>query len=70
MNYYSIEFFKQHLKELRSSVRHAKKLYSKAQYLDNISSKIDVLLEYVKDRETSNKDAYSTKHLKSLNFID
>lgn len=68
MNYYSIEFFKHNIKELNLHVKRCQKLYSKQTNLNFISEKLDLMLKYVKDREESNKDAYSKKHLKKLNF--
>jgi len=68
MNYYSIEFFKYNLKELNLHVKRLQRLNLKQNNLDFITKKLDSMLEYVKDREENNKDAYSKKHLKKLKF--
>lgn len=69
MNYYSIEFFKHYLKDLNSYIKHADKIdLSAPKQLEYISKRIDSMLEFVKDREENNKNAYNTKHMRKPSF--
>ena len=53
MNFASIEYFKQSLKELNTSINRIVKLkvHHDAKQLDNISKRIEEMLAFVKDRE-------------------
>jgi len=71
MNYYSIEYFKHYLQDLNSYISKTKKLkLSDSQRMKYISNRIDQMLGYVKDREESNKSAYSKKWMKKSLFIN
>jgi ElaB/YqjD/DUF883 family membrane-anchored ribosome-binding protein len=65
MNFASIEYFKQSLKELNSSINRIVqlKVHSDVKQLNNISKRIEEMLEFVKDREENNKDAYIRRHM-------
>jgi|LauGreDrversion2_6_1035139.scaffolds.fasta_scaffold03077_4 hypothetical protein len=67
MNFYSIEFFKDNLKEISAHVKRMHKLNMvDAENLAIISSRLDAMVDYVKDREEHNKSAYSKKHMRKL----
>lgn len=65
MNFASIEYFKQSLKELNTSINRIVqlKVHHDAKQLNNISKRIEEMLEFVKDREENNKDAYIRRHM-------
>ena len=65
MNFASIEYFKQSLKELNTSINRIVqlKVHHDAKQLNNISKRIEEMLEFVKDREENNKDVYVRKHM-------
>jgi ElaB/YqjD/DUF883 family membrane-anchored ribosome-binding protein len=65
MNFASIEYFKQSLKELNTSINRIVqlKVHHDAKQLNNISKRIEEMLEFVKDREEHNKDAYIRRHM-------
>ena len=61
MNYYSIEFFKFYLKRLQNQ-------FSEGD-IRGQEKTILHMINYIKDRESNNKDAYSTKFMKKPKFI-
>jgi ElaB/YqjD/DUF883 family membrane-anchored ribosome-binding protein len=65
MNFASIEYFKQSLKELNTSINRIVRLkvHHDANQLNNISKRIEEMLAFVKDREENNKDAYVRRHM-------
>ena len=67
MNFYSIEFFKNNLKEINAHVKRMRKLNMiDVKNLAIISSRLDAMVAYVKDREENNKFAYSKKHMREV----
>lgn len=69
MNYYSIEFFKDNLKELSAYIKRMQKLsIVDTDNLALVSAKLDGMITYVKDREESNKFAYSKQHMRKISF--
>jgi len=65
MNFASIEYFKQSLKEVNTSINRIVqlKVHHDAKQLNNISKRIEEMLEFVKDREENNKDVYVRRHM-------
>ena len=65
MNFASIEYFKQSLKELNTSINRIVqlKVHHDVKQLNNISKRIEEMLEFVKDREENNKDVYVRRHM-------
>ena len=64
MNYYSIEFFKHYIKELKNLNK--RDTSSSHRSIESILSKMSA---FVSDREQSNKSAYSTKHMRKPIFL-
>ena len=63
MNYYSIEFFKHYIKELKNLNK--RDTGSSHRSIESILNKMSA---FVSDREQNNKSAYSTKHMHKPRF--
>ena len=69
MNYYSIEYFKHYLKDVNSYIKRTKRLkLSDTARMNYISNRIDQMLNFVEDREQSNKSAYNKKWMRKPKF--
>jgi hypothetical protein len=64
MNYYSIEFFKHYIRELKSLNKGDAS--SSRRSMESILNKMSA---FVEDREQNNKSAYNTKHMRKPKFI-